>query len=70
MGQVSAYWVGSLLMGWWSGLTPGGRIGPWQQACWASTRWISAQEPFSNKNFFSFSNLFYKLQINLNSNPI
>jgi hypothetical protein len=33
------------------------------------TGWISAQEPISNK-IFSFSNLFYKLQINLNSNQI
>jgi hypothetical protein len=31
----------------------------------------SAQKPVSSKKFFfSFSNLFYKLQINLNSNQI
>jgi hypothetical protein len=35
------------------------------------TGWISAQEPISNRKFFFFfSNLFYKLQINLNSNQI
>jgi hypothetical protein len=34
------------------------------------TGWISAQEPISNKKLFFFSNLFYKLQINLNSNQI
>jgi hypothetical protein len=30
----------------------------------------SAQMPILNKKFFSFSNMFYKLQINLNSNQI
>jgi hypothetical protein len=34
------------------------------------TSWISAQEPISNKKFFFFFKLFYKLQINLNSNQI
>jgi hypothetical protein len=34
------------------------------------TGWIMAQQPMPNKKFFSFLNLFYKLQINLNSNQI
>jgi hypothetical protein len=34
------------------------------------TGWISGQEPISNKKFHSFSNLFYKLQFNLNPNQI
>jgi hypothetical protein len=34
------------------------------------TSWISAQELISNKKFFFFFKLFYKLQINLNSNQI
>jgi hypothetical protein len=101
---MSAYWVRSLLTGWWSGFAPGGQIGPRQLARWASvgpttgprgrllvrlglagwatrkvgkagqagpTGWISAQESISNRKFFFFfSNLFYKLQINLNSNQI
>jgi hypothetical protein len=35
---------------------------------WAAP-WIRPKCQFLNKKFFSFSNLFYKLQINLNSNP-
>jgi hypothetical protein len=31
---------------------------------------VSSQKPNSNKKMFSFSKLFYKLQINLNSNQI
>jgi hypothetical protein len=31
---------------------------------------VSAQKPNSNKKTFFFSKLFYKLQINLNSNQI
>jgi hypothetical protein len=39
------------------------------EADWA-TPWIRPKCRFLNKKFFSFSNLFYKLQINLNSNQI
>jgi hypothetical protein len=39
------------------------------EAGWA-TPWIRPECRFLNKKFFSFSNLFYKLQINLNSNQI
>jgi hypothetical protein len=37
------------------------------EASWA-VPWIQPKCRFLNKNFFPFSNLFYKLQINLNSN--
>jgi hypothetical protein len=36
---------------------------------WAAP-WIRPKCWFLNKKLFSFSNLFYKLQINLNSNQI
>jgi hypothetical protein len=39
------------------------------EADWAAP-WIWLKCRFLNKKFFSFSNLFYKLQINLNSNQI
>jgi hypothetical protein len=39
------------------------------EAGWAAP-WIQPNCQFLNKKFFSFSNLFYKLQINLNSNQI
>jgi hypothetical protein len=37
------------------------------EADWA-TPWIQPKYRFLNKKFFSFLTLFYKLQINLNSN--
>jgi hypothetical protein len=50
-------------MAWPAGLRRprGGRLGHAED---------SAQKPNSNKKTFSFSKLFYKLQINLNSNQI
>jgi hypothetical protein len=45
-----------------AGRTPGG-------VSWAAL-WIQPKRRFLNKKLFSFSNLFYKLQINLNSNQI
>jgi hypothetical protein len=39
------------------------------EAGWAAP-WIQPKCRFLNKKLFSFSNLFYKLQINLNSNQI
>jgi hypothetical protein len=39
------------------------------EAGWAAP-WIRRKCRFLNKKFFSFLNLFYKLQINLNSNQI
>jgi hypothetical protein len=45
-----------------------------QAACawggWLGRAEDSAQKPNSNKKFIFFSNQFYKLQINLNSNQI
>jgi hypothetical protein len=39
------------------------------EAGWA-VPWFQPNCRFLNKKFFSFSNLFYKLQINFNSNQI